>query len=217
MAWKILKNGILVRGLMTKKSNKIFSVAVAIAIISSLAVLVYVNLQKQTETPIQDDTPERAAPSIFSLIYDINQRNFSLADLIALETYTAKGGYRTESGFIRGVGTYTGVNITTLIDTLQPIPPLYSIIVSSEDGETLMYNYTTIQGSVTIYDPDNASDPNPIGTGTMTMMLAYQYEGNWLDESSDGKLKIAFVDEQGSITKASLWWKKVTSIRIITE
>lgn len=202
---------------MTKKSNKILSAAVAIAIISSLAVLVYVNLPKQTETPLQDDTPERAAPSIFSFIYDVDQRNFSLADLTALESYTAQGGYRTESGFIRGVGTYTGVTISTLIELLQPIPPLYSIIVRSEDGETLMYNYTTIQGKVTIYNPDNASDPHPIGTAIMTMMLAYQYEGDWLDESSDGKLKIAFVDEQGSITKASLWWKKVTSIQIITE
>jgi len=49
------------------------------------------------------------------------------------------------------------------------------------------------------------------------MVLAYQYEGNWLNETSDGKLKIVFLDEKGSITKGSLWWKKVTSIRIITE
>lgn len=202
---------------MAKKSNKILSAAVAIAIISSLAVFIYVNMPKQTETPTEDDTTGGAAPSIFSLIYDVDQRNFSLADLTALESYTAQGGYRTESGFIRGAGTYTGVAISTLIEILQPIPPLYSIIVSSEDGETLMYNYTTIQGNVTIYNPDNASDPHPIGTAIMTMMLAYQYEGDWLDETSDGNLKIAFVDKQGSITKASLWWKKVTSIRIITE
>ena len=81
----------------------------------------------------------------------------------------------------------------------------------------MSYNYSTILGNVDIYNPDNASDPNPIGKGNMTMVLAYQYEGHWLNESNDGKLKIVFLDEKGSITKSSLWWKKVTSIRIITE
>ena len=201
---------------MSSYRNKILSAAVAIAIICSIAVLVYVNLPKQTETTVENDTAKKTAPSIFSLIYDVNQKNFSFADLVGLDTYTATGGYRTESGIIKGVGTYTGVNISTFINTLQPIPILYSLIVTSEDG-TLMYNYTTIQGTVNIYDPENASDPNPIGKGNMTMMLAYQFEGNLFNESDDGKLKIVFVDEQGSITKASLWRKKVISIRIITE
>ncbi|MFA5103403.1 MAG: hypothetical protein WC525_09660, partial [Candidatus Thermoplasmatota archaeon] len=71
--------------------------------------------------------------------------------------------------------------------------------------------------NVSIYNPSNASDPNPTGTGAMTMVLAYQYEGDWLNESNDGKLKIVFLDDEGSITESSLWWKKVTSIRLITE
>ncbi|MBE3139561.1 MAG: hypothetical protein IMZ53_03155, partial [Thermoplasmata archaeon] len=87
----------------------------------------------------------------------------------------------------------------------------------SEDGKNLSINYSTILGNVDIYNPDNASDPNPIGKGGVTMVLAYQYEGNWLNESSDGKLKIVFLDEQGSITAGHLWLYKVTSIKIITE
>jgi hypothetical protein len=51
----------------------------------------------------------------------------------------------------------------------------------------------------------------------MTMVLAYQFEGEWLNESSDGKLKIVFLDGNGSITESILWRKKVNSIRIITE
>ncbi len=202
---------------MKSKVNKIISVTVAIAIICSIAVFVYVNIPKQTDIPTDDGTAKKTASTIVTLIYDVNQRNFSFANLVGLETYTARGGYRTEAGFIKGVGNYTGVNISTLIETMQPIPNLYSLIVTSEDGETQMYNYSTIQGITNIYDQDNASNPNPIGKGNMTMMLAYQYEGNLLNESNDGKLKIVFVDQQGSITKASLWWKKITSIRIITE
>jgi hypothetical protein len=197
--------------LMTTKTNKILGALVAIAIIVSVAVLVYVNLPKQK------DTPPKITPPTFTLIYDDEQINYTIANLERLERYTAKGGYRTQSGFIKGKGNYTGVNITTLINILQDVPLQYSLKVFSEDGTNTSYNYSTIMGTVDIYNPDNASDPNPIGKANMTMVLAYQYEGNWLDESSDGKLKIVFLDEKGSVTKSFLWWKKVTSIRIITE
>lgn len=202
---------------MTKKTNKILGAAIIAGIIVSIAVLAYVNLPKQPDVVVNEEPAKKTAPTVFSLIYDDEQKNFTLNQLQQTETYTAKGGYRTQSGFIKGLGNYTGINITTLVRMIQPTPYLYSLIISSEDGETLMYNYSTIQGQVNIYNPANASDPDPIGKGNMTMLLAFQYEGTWLDESSDGKLKIAFVDDEGSITQASLWWRKVTSIRIITE
>jgi len=202
---------------MTTKTNKILSAAVAIAIIVSVAVLVYVNLPKQTDSSSEDNTAHKTTPPIFTLIYDDKQTNYTIADLVQLEAYTAKGGYRTQSGFIKGVGNYTGVNVSTLVNTFQPAPLLFSFKVYSEDGKNLSINYSTILGNVDIYNPDNASDSKPIGKGGVTMVLAYQYEGEWLNESNDGKLKIVFLDEKGSITQASLWWKKVTSIRIITE
>jgi hypothetical protein len=202
---------------MTTKTNKIISAVVAIAIIISIVVLIYVNLPKQTETTEDDTNDQKTNPSIFTLIYDDEQKNFTLGVLERMESYTAKGGYRTQSGVIKGVGNYTGVNITTLVKMFQPTPYRYSLQVFSDDGSNVSYNYSTIIGNVDIYNPENASDPNPIGKGNMTMVLVYQYEGTGLNDSSDGKLKIAFLDENGSITKSSLWWKKVISIRIITE
>jgi hypothetical protein len=202
---------------MTAKINKILTGAVAIAIILSVIVLVYVNLPKQTDSSLENNNAHKTTPTIFTLIYDDQQTNFTIADLEQLEVYTAKGGYRTQSGFIKGIGNYTGVNITTLVNTFDPTLLQYSLKVYSEDGENLSYNYSTILGNVDIYNPDNASDPNPIEKGGVTMVLAYQYAGKWLNESTDGKLKIVFLDEKGSITKSSLWWKKVTSIKIVTE
>jgi hypothetical protein len=202
---------------MTSKTNKIISAVVAIAIIIAIIVLVYVNLPKPTTENQDNTTPQKENPNDLILFYNDEQLNFTLGQLERLEPYTAKGGYRTQSGYFRGIGNYTGVNITTLINTLQPVPYHYSLQATDEKGESISYNYSTIQGHVNIYNPDNASDSNPIGGGNMTMVLAYQFEGTWLNESSDGKLKIVFLDENGSITESSLWWKKVVSIRIITE
>jgi hypothetical protein len=190
---------------------------VAIAIIISIAVIVYVNLPKQTEKTKDNNDDHETIPPTLTLIYNDEQRNFTFGELERLESYTAKGGYRTQSGFIKGVGNYTGLNITTLVNMLQPIPYRYTLQVFSEDGKNMSYNYSTIIGNVNIYNPQNASDPNPIGKGNMTMVLAYQFEGDWLNESSDGKLRLVFLDNQGSITEAKYWMKMVTSIRIITE
>jgi hypothetical protein len=201
---------------MTSKKNKIISAVVAIAIIVSIAVLIYVNLPKQAQTTEENPPAQKTTPPVFTLIYDDEQKNFTMGDLERLEPYTAKGGYRTQSGFFRGLGNYTGINITTLVNTFDPAPPIYSLIVVAEDGNQ-SYNYSTIMGNVSIYNPENSSDPNPIGTENMTMVLAYQYEGNWFNETNDGKLKIVFLDQNGSITRGGLWWKKVVSIRIITE
>ncbi|HWR27376.1 MAG TPA: hypothetical protein VN377_02940 [Candidatus Thermoplasmatota archaeon] len=203
---------------MTSKTNKIIGAVVAIAIIISIAVLVYVNLPRQTETPDDNNDDHKTAPPTLTLIYNDETQNFTFGQLERLESYTAKGGYRTQSGFIKGLGNYTGVNITTLVNMLQPIPPYhYTLQVFSDDGKNMSYNYSTIIGNVDIYNPENGSDPNPIGNGNMTMVLAYQFEGEWLNESSDGKLRIVFLDEQGSITNSRLWLKMVTSIKIITE
>ena len=202
---------------MPSKTNKIIGAVVVIAIILSIAVLVYVNIPKQTEKTEGNNDDHKTIPPAFVLIYDNQQRNFTFGELERLESYTAKGGYRTQSGFIKGLGNYTGVNITTLVSMLPPTPYQYALQIFSDDGENMFFNYSTIIGNVDIYNPENASDPNPIGKRNMTMVLAYQFEGDWLNESSDGKLKIVFLDENGSITKASLWWKKVISMRIITE
>lgn len=202
---------------MTSNTTKIIGAVVAVAIIISIAVFVYVNLPKQTEDNTPDDTNDnKTNPSIFTLIYDDEQKNFTFGEIERLEPFTGRGGYRTQSGFIKGVGNYTGVPISTLIDMFPSLPNRYSIEVYSED-DSRIYNFSTIIGKVNIYNPENASNPKPIGNATMTMVLAYQFEGEWLNESDDGKLKIVFLDEEGSITDSSLWWKKVTSIRIITE
>ncbi len=199
---------------MTSKTNKIITAVIVIAVILAIAVLVYVNLPKQTETPEDNNQDHKTIPTTFAIIYNDEQTNFTLGQLERLEPYTAKGGYATQSGSVKGVGNYTGVNITTLIDTLQPKPYRFSLEVISDD-ETYFFNYTTIMGYVNVYDPENASIP--IGKRNMTMVLAYQFEGDWFNETKDGKLKIVFLDMNGSITESTLWRKMVNSIRVITE
>ena len=66
---------------MTSKTNKIISLVVAIAIIISLVVLIYVNLPKPTETTDDEPPAHKESPTIFTIIYDDEQYNFTLGEL----------------------------------------------------------------------------------------------------------------------------------------
>ncbi len=204
---------------MTSKTNKIISAVLAIAVILAVIVLVYVYLPKQTPTDNNnnDDQAHKESQTVLSLTYNDETQNFTLNQLEHFESYTAKGGYRTQGASIKGIGNYTGVNITTIINSLQPVPYRFSLVVTDSGGESKSYNYSTIIGDVNLYNPDNASDSTPIGKGNMTMVLAYEFEGEPLNKTNDGTLKIVFLDQNGSITEAGLWWKKVVSIQVITE
>jgi hypothetical protein len=197
---------------MTTKTNKILGAVVAIAIVCSVIVLVYVNQPKSPSSKPENNN-EHPPSTVVTLIYDDQHRNFTIANLATIGPYTARGGYLTKAGVIKGVGNYTGVNISALVRTLNPAPPSFNLTVYSEDGSNTTYNFSEILGKVKVYDPKNAT---PIGNGHMAMVLAYEFEGRPLNESSDGTFKIAFLDDTGSITQASLWWKKVISIQVTT-
>ena len=131
---------------------------------------------------------------------------------------TGYGGYRTSFPMIKDQGTYTGAAITALVYEVAGGIENYSITVYSSDDQNMTFNYTTILGNVNIYNASNASDSNPISTGDVIMILCYQKDGEYLDENSDGNLKIAFVNQdEEKITNSSFWRKYVVSIEINEE
>jgi len=205
------------------KSNKIITIALAMIITLAAITILYVSLpeNKENKKPSGENHEQggnqTGESAILTVIYGDEQTNYTLDELEALESYTGMGGYRTSFPSIKGQGNYTGVPVTTLVELTAGNIENYSIVVTSNDGEKIenkTYNYGFIMGNVDIYNPNNASDAIPIGNGGLNMVLAYKYEGDYLNESKDGKLKIAFLDENGSITSSGLWWKYIISIEI---
>jgi hypothetical protein len=218
------------------KINKIITLLLAMVICIAAITVLYVNLPEDEESETDttedtsddvgddeaDDEPDEEEPEkIFTLIYGEEQVNYTLEELVSMESITGYAGYRTSLPAISGQGTYTGIEISTLVENIAYELVNYSVIVTSdEDGlvENKTYDYEMIQGNLDIYNATNASDDTPIDTGNVTMILCYMKDGEYLDESDDGILKIAFINEEEElITKAGLWWKFIVSIEIIEE
>ena len=212
------------RGVMseipTNKSNRLITVLLVLVIVCAVGVLVYTNLPPNNTTPTPTGGTNETRVPIMTIRYNTEEKNYTFAEIQAFTVYTGKGGYHKNfagPGSIQQVGNYAGVAITTLINQLDNLPQNYSINVTSSDGYYMVYNHSVILGNLAIYDPQNESNIDPIGNGSLTMILAYKYEGQYLNESKDGKLKIAFLNDEGSITASSLWSKFVVSIDVIAE
>jgi hypothetical protein len=207
------------------KSNKIITIVLAVIIILAAITVIYISLpqNKENEKASGGNNGQQGGDNqteesvILTVIYGDEQTNYTLEELEALDSYTGMGGYRTSFPSIKGQGNYTGIPVTTLVELIAGDIENYSVVVYSSDGSNKTYTFSMVQGNVDIYNPNNASDATPIGNGGLTMVLTYKYEGDYLNESKDGKLKITFLDESGSITSSGLWWKYVTYIEIIEQ
>ncbi|RLF34444.1 MAG: hypothetical protein DRN08_04650 [Thermoplasmata archaeon] len=196
--------------------DKIITGLLIAVIIAAVGIFSYVNLPWQAEKK-QNLAETPIAETILTVVYGDKQVNYTLEELETLQSYTGRGGYRTSFPSIKGPYEYTGVPVTTLVEKIDNISGNYSLKIVDKDGEEQTYNFSVIQGNVAIY---NASDPNnetPLGYDDVTMILAYKQDGEYLNASRDGRLRIAFVNDKGSITASRLWWKFVVSIEIIPE
>ena len=207
------------------ESMKLLTIVLAAVIILATVVIIYVNLPgKETDDDQTDDTEdgteeleeedEEESEPIFSLIYGDTELEYTLEEIENMDLYTGSGAMIKTGWFpeivISGPNDYTGIEITYLLNQIENKPENYTInVISSDDRET-EYNQSYIQGNVDIYNDTG----DIIATSGVTMILAFKENGEYLNKTDAGNLRIAFVDDE-KITSSSLWAKYVTSIEII--
>ena len=202
------------------ETNRIMTIALAVVITIAAVTVLYINLPKDgTDNDINNKNGE-AEENILTVKFGNIYQNYTLSDLEDFGSITGIGGYRTQKPSIVGPDNYTGVSISMLVEDIAGEIENYSVIVTSDEEGTIenkTYNYSMVLGNVDIYDPENASNEEPLGNSGATMVVCFEKNGVPFDESKDGTLKIGYVSEEGAITSASLWWKFVVSIEIVDE
>ena len=195
------------------KTNRMITAALAVVIIVAAITILYVTLP-QSEHKTTDDNQNNESATLLTVIYEDEQTNYTLEELKALESYTGSGRYIKEGAFpeiiIKGPYNHTGVTIMVILDQISNLSQNYSITVTASDDWTADYNLSQIQGNVDIYNESG----NITGIGGVTTLLAYKEDGNYINESMGGPLRIVYVDD-GKITLSGLWTKKVVTIEVV--
>jgi hypothetical protein len=201
---------------MKQNTNKIITAVLAVALLLAVAVLIYVYLPRSQENQTPGPTPGQTNNTILTVIYGGYTRNYTLQDIEAFPSFTGSGGYiKTKtlpSVSTTGPFNYTGVNVSYLVDQIPNLPSPHSIRVTSSDNYSVLYNWSQIQGDVPIYNGTG----NITGSSGMTMLLAYKEQGNLINDTNGGPLRVVYVDNEG-FTPSGLWAKLVRTITVITE
>ena len=156
---------------MPEKLTQYITIILAVVIIIAVGVIIYTNLPEETNNE-NDDLKETSDIPFLIVLYDGEEKEYTLQQLTELDTMSGYGGYRTSYPSIKGQGTYTGVLVTSLVEDIAGPINNYSIkVVANEEGEieNQTYNYTTINGNVDIYNASNASEIIDIGGVNMIL------------------------------------------------
>lgn len=200
-----------------KNTNKMLTIGLIIVLALAAMVMIYVNLPQENtdntepEDNTNDENQNDTSKTALTLIYGEEQINYTLEEIMSIDSYTAMGGKISRKPSTTGPYNYTGVKIKTLLSEFENPPENYSIKTASTDGYTGEYSYDQINGTVELYNETRA----PQGNATLTMIVAYMQESEYIKDSDEGPMILSFVD--GYYTDSSLWAKMLASIEIIEE
>ena len=200
---------------MANDNNKLITIVLAVVIVIALIVVVYVNLPRNETTDDNDDATDDGdtteEPVLLTLIYDDQEKTYTLEQLESLDVYTGLGGYINQKNTTMGPYNYTGVTISTLLNELNDLPENYTIKITASDTWETDYTKNETLGNVEIKNETAIIT----GTGGATMIVAYKEEGEYITDTTIGPLRVAYVDEY--YTPSSLWTKMVVTIEVIAE
>jgi hypothetical protein len=131
----------------------------------------------------------------------------------SLPSFESEGGFKTSAGSLQGIGNYTGVRLSTLLELVGGMNSDYSVRVTAKDGYSMVYTYNQVEGeNFTTYSP-MTGDEVP-ATELFTVVLAYYRDGVNISSDDGGPLRLATLGLQGSLTDGHFWIKWVTKLEI---
>ena len=141
------------------------------------------------------------------------------ANLVAYTQTSGFGGKYKSANGIFDYGTYAGVSMTTLLNSVGGMSSGQILSVTAADGYEKNYTYTEVTGTgLTMYNPATVAPSTP--SSPVTMILAYHLNSTStnLSSYSDGSyLTVAFVGTDGYATIANMYAKYVTEIHIYNQ
>ena len=145
-------------------------------------------------------------------------RVYNLTEIKEMPSYENGGTFIRTTGAIVGSHNYKGVNMTYLMNLVGDINSSQSLKVSASDGYSTTFTHDQVMGNIITYNEKG----EPIGwSKPITMMLAYEEDGDLLETIYGGPLRITYVgdeyDGQYPITDGHFWIKWVTEIGIQSE
>jgi hypothetical protein len=198
-----------------KKSKINIKLIASIVIIITVVSLASVTAQYMLSQPPQQQQPNSQLPNMTLTLIGSNgqQQNLTKQDLLAIEPYSAKGGIKSHGNAITGVGTYTGVPVTTLIDLVGGITSAETLTATAADGYTMPYSYNQVVNGLGFATYNTADGSEKAATQPLKLVVTYYFDGAALP-AEEGPLRMGVLGTEGLLTAGNQWEKMVTQLKV---
>jgi DMSO/TMAO reductase YedYZ molybdopterin-dependent catalytic subunit len=157
-----------------------------------------------TPTPEPTATPTAEPEPVLELVGPDEAKTLTLDDLKELPTTEGWAGIKTSTGDIFLPTQIKGVALTNLLEQVGGLSPEVGVSVVARDGYAMTFSYEQIvNGEFITYDPatgDEITIADPL-----TVILAYERDGQPLPEDSGGPLRIYVVTPQNNQVVDGHW------------
>lgn len=195
----------------SNKHNPKHIAAIVIVIIVGIAAISVAANSFLTQPIQHQDQPTSANLTLIGR--NGQQQTLSTQEILSLQPYSALGGFRKSGGAIAGVGNYTGIIVTDLLDLVGGIFSGDTLTVSASDGYTMTYTYNQVVNGLDFSTFDSTTGSQVTSTKPLHLVLTYQIDGQQL-MADEGPFRISVLGDEGLLTLGNLWVKMVTQLQV---
>lgn len=158
-----------------------------------------------TATPAPTDTPEPPpAEPVVEIAGPDQTVQLTLAELQALTVTEGQAGIKSSTGRITIPAPYKGVALKDLVELVGGMDETMGVNVVAEDGYAITFSHDQIQGGdFIVYDPATGNEFD--FEDPLSVILAYERDGELLPEKEDGAVRLAIVSPKNNQVTDGHW------------
>lgn len=177
-----------------KHAPKFFILFLLLGVVVSLTGCSAPVQEVPVEAPIETETEPVILETVLELVKDGQSLYFTMDQLKALPSVEGLGGIMSSTGKITAPAIYKGILISTLLESVGGFTEDRSAEVIAEDGYSITFSPNQVlNGDYITYDVANGDEIDTIGS--LQTIIAYEREGEPLNEESEGQLRLVVIGE----------------------
>ena len=174
--------------------RRLISVASLILVIASVAIA----CGDASPAPGDDSSSPGAAASmggqvVLTVAGETTTEEFTLDEVRSLPPTTGYAGIKTSVGTIEPPVAYTGVSVEELADLVGGLGEDTKVTLVAKDGYGMTFSYDqVVNDEFVTFDPATGDEES--ADGDLTMLIAYEREGEPLDQEGEGPLRLVVAE-----------------------
>jgi DMSO/TMAO reductase YedYZ molybdopterin-dependent catalytic subunit len=173
------------------------------ALVALLATALLTGVAACTSETTETGTGE----SVIQVTGSDGSKSYTLAQIEKLPSKEGYGGMKSSTGRITPPVKVKGVLLDDLFAKVGGLPDDMAVTIGAKDGYDMTFSVEQLRaGDFITYDMVTGEENK--ATGSLSVIVAYEYDGKPIDPAGEGPLRLAIISPQMDQVTDGHWWVK---------